>query len=196
MSSQRMTTTADLLSDLPASFSGQTVQLRELLSALGDRGMASALLLTTLPQLLPIPLGFSNLLTLPIILVAAQMITGRQSPWLPRWVMDRPIQWRRLDAACARVVPPLRRVERLICPRLGIVRSAWGNRLIGIGCLAFALVCLAPLPLTGWLPAGALFVIGVGMLEGDGLVMLLGLALGVVAVAVFLAVVTGLVELG
>lgn len=181
---------------LPHTFIGKTVRLRDLLTALGERGMASALLLTTLPQLLPLPLGFSNLLSLPIVAVAAQMAMGRESPWLPRWLLDRPIYRSRLDTVCGRAVPLLRRIEKLVRPRLGMIWSPWGSRLVGMSCLAIALMTLAPLPLTGWLPAFALITIGIGMLERDGLVVLAGLALGAVACAVFLVVVGGLVELG
>jgi hypothetical protein len=189
-------TTADLLTALPDAFAGNTVRLRELLAALGDRGMASALLLTTLPQLLPLPLGLSNLLSLPILVVAVQMALGRTQPWLPGWLLDRSLHRQRLDQACNRVTPLLRRTETLICPRLRLLWSSWGIRLTGLSCLTIALVLLAPLPLTGWLPAWALLLVGVGMLERDGLVLLAGLALGAAAVGVFIGIVTGLASLG
>lgn len=189
-------TTADLLASFPRIFVDDPVYLRQLLRTLGDRGLASVLLLLTLPQLLPMPLGVSNILALPIVLVAAQMAIGRHELWLPAWVLDRPIGRRWLLGACGRVVPLLRRVEYVIRPRLRGIWAPPGDRIVGLSCTLIAAVSITPLPLTGWLPAAALVIIALGMLERDGLVVLAGLTVGAIAVAVFVGVVAGLVEAG
>ena len=189
-------TTADLLAAFPRIFLQDPVRLRQLLRTLGDRGLASALLLLTLPQLLPMPLGLSNILALPIILVAAQMAIGRHVLWLPAWLLDRPIGRRWLLGACARAVPVLRRLEVVIRPRLRGIWAPPGDRVVGLSCTLIAAVSIAPLPLTGWLPALALVIVALGMLERDGLVVLAGLTVGAFAIAVFVAVVAGLVEAG
>lgn len=158
--------------------------------------MASALLLLTVPQVLPIPLLVSNLLALPILAVAVQFMLGRQRPWLPNWLLDKPISRERLEQICEKVVPPLRRVERLIRPRYANIWVRDGGRLLGLACIAIALVSVAPLPFTGWVPGWALLLIALGLLQHDGLVVLVGLAIGTVAVAIFIAVVVGLVSVG
>lgn len=189
-------TTADLLAAFPRIFHAETVRLRELFRVLGDRGLASALLLLTVPQLLPWPLGISNLLAMPILAVSIQMALGRHVLWLPEWFLDRPLHRSRLLHGCQRVVPMLRRVEILIRPRVQAVVSPPGTQLVGIVCVAISLISIAPLPLTGWLPAISLLVIALGMLERDGVVVLVGLALGGAAAAVFVLVITGLAEVG
>lgn len=189
-------TTADLLASFPRIFTGDKIRLRELMSTLGDRGLASALLLLTLPQLVPLPLGFSNILALPIVLVAVQMAVGRHVLWLPAWVMDRPIGRSWLLHACNRAVPLLRRIEVLIRPRMRGLWAPPGDRIVGLSCVLIAAVSITPLPLTGWLPAAALVIIALGMLERDGLVVIVGLSVGVIALLVFAGVVAGLVEAG
>lgn len=189
-------TTAELLASFPHIFRDDVVRLRVVFAVLGDRGMASALLLLTLPQLLPLPLGVSNALALPIVLVAAQMAIGRHTLWLPEWLLDRPIARRRLVMAANRVVPMLRRIETIIRPRLRWMWTRPATHALGVICLIIALISVAPLPLTGWLPACALIVIALGLLERDGAVVVMGLALGAAALAVFAAVVTGLAEVG
>lgn len=189
-------TTAELVASFPDIFRSETVRLRELMAVLGDRGLASALLLITLPQLLPLPLGVSNALAIPILLVTVQMAMGRRTLWLPRWLLDRPIHRRNLERARDRVAPLLRRVERIVRPRLAPVWSPTGSQFVGLSGVVIAAVSLTPLPFTGWLPAIALIVIALGMLERDGLVVLLGLAIGGVATAVGVALIAGLVQIG
>jgi hypothetical protein len=187
---------ADVLTALPGAFEGEEIRLRQLFGMLEKRGMAVALLLVTLPQLLPLPLGVANVLGVPVVLVAAQMAMGRRQLWLPRLLLDRPLTRRQLGTACARLVPPLRRIERLSRPRIGMLRTRWAARLIGLACLAIAVIFLAPVPFTAWLPAIALVLVGLGMLQGDGLFVLIGLGLGAAAIAFFLTVLAGLAGLG
>ncbi|WP_200372058.1 exopolysaccharide biosynthesis protein [Rhodovibrio salinarum] len=188
--------TADLLETFPRLFNEQRIPLRRLLDALGDRGMASALLLLTAPQLLPLPLGVSNALALPIVLIALQMAAGNSQPWLPEWVLNRPVTRDKVLGACRRMVPMMRRIERVIRPRWRHIWQPPGDRLVGLCCVVISLVSLAPLPLTGWLPGAALLIVALGLLERDGMIVASGLAVGAGAVAVFVAVVAGLVEAG
>jgi len=189
-------TTAELLAAFPRIFHQETVRLHQLFRVLGDRGLASALLLLTVPQLLPWPLGISNILALPILAVAIQMAMGRHTLWLPGWLLERPIRRERLLQACGRVVPLLRRLEIFVRPRVQAVLSPIGSRLVALACVLIAAISVAPLPLTGWLPAIALLIVALGMLERDGVVVLAGLAVGGVAIGVFVLVVTGLAHMG
>jgi hypothetical protein len=81
-------------------------------------------------------------------------------------------------------------------PRLRQLSRPPADRLVGISCVVIASVSIAPLPLTGWLPAAALVVVSVGLLERDGVIVLCGLGLGTIAIGVFVGVVAGLVEAG
>lgn len=189
-------TTAELLGAFPRLFTDPWVRLRDIFRVLGDRGLASALLLLALPQMLPLPLGVSNLLAVPMALVASQMALGRHSLWLPSWLLERPVQRTRLIQVSTRIVPWMRRVEIFIRPRLLSILSPIGCHLIGVCCAIVAAISLAPLPFTGWLPGLALIVTALGMLERDGVIVLCGLALGGIAAIVFILVVTGLTEVG
>lgn len=188
--------TADLLETFPRLFDEQRIPLRRLLEALGDRGMASALLVLSAPQLLPLPLGVSNALALPILLVTLQMAAGSRQPWLPEWVLDRPVTRDKVLGACRRTAPLMRRIERVIRTRWRHIWQPPADRLVGLCCVVISLVSLAPLPLTGWLPGAALLIVALGLLERDGMIVATGLALGAAAIGVFVAVVAGLVEAG
>jgi hypothetical protein len=189
-------TTAELLAAFPRIFSKERVSLRDLFRVLGDRGLASALLLLALPQMLPLPLGLSNLLAIPMALVAVQMAMGRHTLWLPEWFLERPVRRKRLIQATEKAVPWLQRLEMLVRPRFIAVLSPLGAHIIGVVCAIVAAIALAPLPLTGWLPGIALIVTALGMMERDGLVVLVGVGLGGVAMIVFAVVIGGLIQMG
>lgn len=184
-------TTGQLLASFPRIFGGETVSLRQILDVLGDRGLALVLLLVTIPQFLPLPLVLSNLLALPIVLVAGQIALGRHSLWLPAWLMQRPIRRRRLLQATDRAVPVLARIERFVRPRLEWVWSPAGGRIVGVVCFLISCVLLMPVPLTGWLPTLSLAMIALGLLERDGLVVLIGSLLGLVAGGILVSVLLG-----
>lgn len=189
-------TTADVLEMLARSLRGDSVQLRDILSIMGDRSMGSILLIVTLPQVMPIPVVLSNVLALPVLVVTAQMALGIRHPWLPRWLLERPIRRRPLAKACIRLVPLLRQVEKVVGPRPGIAQIQAGRRLVGWCCFVIAALLLTPLPLATWLPAWSLFAIALGLLERDGLVILGGLALGAISLVVIGAAIMSLIEVG
>jgi hypothetical protein len=49
----------------------------------GDDGLGPVLLVLSLPLLLPLPPGVTMLLALPLLVVAPQIVVGRQRLWLP-----------------------------------------------------------------------------------------------------------------
>ena len=189
-------TTSELVAAFPRIFAESDIRLRDILQVLGERGLASALLILALPQMLPLPLGVSNLLAVPMALVAFQIALGRHSLWLPAWLLDRPVPRERVVHASQRMVPLLRRIEMVVKPRLLILFAPLSLHAIGVLVALVAVVSLAPLPLTGWLPGCAIIVAALGILERDGVVVLIGLTLGLAAIAVFLLLVTGMAELG
>ena len=184
-----------LLESLPDQLTGGTFRLQELLDILRGRSMAAALLLAATPQVLPLPLFLANVLALPLVLLSAQILMGREIPWLPKWMRDRPIRRSRLEQLCRRMAPILRVMERFIRPRMGGVFGK-GERLIGLAAVVISLVAVVPLPLAGWLPGWSLVLIALGLLERDGLLVLLGVAVGAAAVGVLAAMVLGLVSVG
>ncbi|NUH63984.1 exopolysaccharide biosynthesis protein [Sulfitobacter sp. S0837] len=72
-------------------------------------------------------------------------------------------------------------LERLTQPRLQVVFQPTTERLLGMVLLCIALALFVPLPLSGWFPAIALFVAGIGFIERDGLVVLAGVGIGLAA---------------
>ncbi len=187
MTGERLRTSA-LLLGVVAEHAGERFSLRELLDRLGERSYGLLLLVLAVPNLLPNIPGINTLFGLLLMLVAIQMAAGLPRPWLPAVLLRRTFPQAGLAQAIARILPHLRRAERLLRPRWLRMSSAAAERLLGVLCLALGLVIALPLPFANWLPAFAVTVTAFGLAERDGVVLAAGMALG----GVVLAVVIGL----
>jgi hypothetical protein len=170
--------------------------LRSLSGVFGSRSFATAILLLMTPAALPLPTGgVTHVLEAIAVVIAAQMVLGRDELWLPdRW-KDRPLGSLTTGKAIPVLLRLIRRCERISHRRGAAVFShRWATRLCGalLGALA-AVAALAP-PFSGLdtLPAlGAvtvalaivlqdLVVLGVGVVVGGGgtlLILTVGAAL-------------------
>src|SRR5262249_7755276 len=119
---------------------------------------------------------------------------GRHTPWFPHWVMRQSWSREGLERFIARTLPYLERVERLLKPRLSFLLSWPGERLIGAGLLVLTVVLALPIPLGNWLPAFAITIVGLAIIEKDGLAVLMGFAVGAVSVVIAGAVAIGILK--
>jgi hypothetical protein len=62
------------------------------------------------------------------------------------------------------------------------------EQLLGVLMFFVAIALFMPIPLSGYIPAISLFLVGFGLVERDGLVVLAGAVIGMVAIAVTLLV--------
>ena len=140
-----------------------------------------------------IPL-LSAVLGVPLVLLAAQLSYGRHKPWFPDWLTSQSFPREGFVAVVNRALPFLERVEKLLRPRLTVLLSWTGERLVGIAILILAVVLTLPIPFANWLPACGIAVFGLAIVEKDGVAVLVGLALGIASVIVAATVVIGLVK--
>jgi hypothetical protein len=162
--------------------------------ALDDRGFGVLILIFALPNLVPVNIPLlSAVLGLPLVLLAAQLAYGRHKPWLPDWLARQSFPRLGFAAVVMHASPYLERAERLLRPRLPGLLSWTGERLIGVALLILALVLTAPIPLGNWLPAFAIAIIGLALVEKDGVAVLIGLGVGVVGLAVVATVIGGVI---
>ena len=187
--------TSQLLRDFLASHSEPRISLGALRDALGDRGFGVLLFIFALPNLVPVNIPLlSAVLGLPLVLLAAQLSYGRHKPWFPDWLTAQSFPRQGFSNVVLRALPFLERTERLLRPRLTMLLSWTGERVIGVAILILALVLTLPIPFANWLPACAIAIIALAILEKDGLAVLVGIAVGVVSVLVAATVVIGLIK--
>jgi len=166
------------------------VSLRAITIRLGDRSFGPLLLLAGLVTLAPligdIP-GVPTLMAAVVLIVATQILIGRERIWLPRWLLDRWVGASKVERAVAWLRRPARTVDRLLKPRLTRLAGRTGRRAIAVACIAIAAL-MPPMEFVPFSANGAgiaLAAFGLGMIARDGL--LAGLAF-TVTLATFAAV--------
>lgn len=153
-------------------------------AALGDRSFAALLIFFAALNLLPLPPPSSAILGLPLVIVAAQMLYGSVTVWLPRKVLDKSLTASQFRSAMGRLVPWLIWLERYIQPRYWPFWHRQGERVVGAIALLLALVVTLPIPLGNWLPALAIFLLGFALSERDGVLLAVGSVVGLLALMV------------
>lgn len=167
------------------------VTIRVMRDALADRSLAAMLLLFSIVNMMPFPPGSSAILGIPLVIVASQMVLGRDFAWLPNSILKRQFQTKHMKTLTTKIVPRLFWVEKYVRPRYWPMGHWLGERGLYIFCLALAVLVTLPIPLGNWLPAFALALLAIAISERDGLVLLIGTIVGFVAFGVAIFVVSG-----
>lgn len=184
---------SQILDAIGADERRERVSVSDLMRAMDARAVAALILLFALPNVVPTPPGTSSILGLPLLYLTAQMMLGKL-PWLPAIIADRSMTRSDFNSFVGRVTPLLARAERLLKPRLLFVTSATGERIIGGICLTLAIVLALPIPLGNMLPAFAITLMALGVLERDGLWVIIGFLVGVLSLVIVSGVVWALAK--
>ncbi len=182
-----------MLHALAQDDSRERIAVSDLLAALGDRALAALLFVFAVPNVLPVPPGTSTVLGAPLVFLAAQLAFGRR-PWLPTVIARRTMTRADFATVVRRIGPWLARAERLLRPRVERLAQPPMEYLIGLVCLLLAVVLVLPVPLGNILPALAISLLALGILERDGLWILAGLGTAVVSAIVVSGVVYAMVK--
>lgn len=170
--------TSKLILSFLEQHQGEKIFLQDLLRHMGDRAFGPTLLMCALPEALPLPVaGVSAIIGIPLIIVSAQLLLGFASPWLPQWIANRSIKRKDFEKIVYKVLPYLEKVEKVIRPRWQFFTTRKVERLLGLLLLLLGIIIALPIPLGNMLPAIAIVVICLGMIEKDGAAVVLGVAI-------------------
>jgi hypothetical protein len=166
-------------------------RLGDLVEVFGKRSFAIAFVLLLALPALPLPTGgVTHVFEVIAVLLALQLMVGRDEIWLPRRLCERELggDTKFLNA----LIRVIRRVERFSRPRLTFL---FGHRLsnfvFGLVVAAGSIAAFVAPPFTGLdtLPALGVVLISLGVLLEDFYVVIAGLV--VLAVGVFLEILLG-----
>jgi hypothetical protein len=171
---------SQILQQLADDAGRERISVGDLLAALSDRALGALLFVFACPNALPALPGTSVILGAPLVLLAAQLAFKRR-PWLPGFIAKRSMSRTDFQTLVGRICPWLQRAEKMLRPRA----SAWAlppmEYLVGAVCLLLAIVVLLPIPLGNMLPALAISMLALGILERDGYWIAGGLAMAAAA---------------
>ncbi|MCC7204209.1 MAG: exopolysaccharide biosynthesis protein [Phycisphaeraceae bacterium] len=174
---------SDDLQALLAESGGGGMTVGQIERALHGRGLAAVILLLALPFLFPVTIPLlSMVFGAAIGLLGLRLALGLKS-WLPEAIRGRMISPKALERIVRGGTRVALRLEKLLRPRWAWVFVPVVRSLIGLSIMIAAVVLSLPLPipLTNTIPAIAIILMAMGSMERDGLAVLVGQIVHVLA---------------
>ncbi|WP_119303879.1 exopolysaccharide biosynthesis protein [Dongia deserti] len=156
------------------------VTLAWLTSSLQERSFGLVMLIMALAALVP---GAAIFIGILLGFLAAQMILGRDSPGLPRFITSRRVPTRQVVRLVHRTIPLLKRMEKIIHPRWRTPFETT-KRIVGLVVLLLAVTLFSPFPFSHIIPALVIMLISFAYLEEDGALLCISLGTALVSLAI------------
>jgi hypothetical protein len=174
------------LTQLAEDVEGEAATMDWIMAQLHERAFGLFLLVLALPCCIPFLYGVPQVVALPLMVISVQMLIGRDVPWLPRKLGARTVSKASLQDLARRAVPWLRRIEAVSRPRLARLTYPPLDRVVGLALVLFSASILVPLPGTNTVPGIAVVIVAMGLLQRDGILVVLGAILGTSWIATLL----------
>jgi len=180
----------DVVGRLSAEAGPEGLTIREVLDRLDERSFGLLIVILAIPCLVPGLYGVPQVVGLVILLLAGQILLGREEPWLPDAMLNRRISKGWLETMAGFADKRMRWTERVSRPRLQMLASGPGERLAAIFMIIATLTIV--IPFTNTVPSVALTLLAVGLIQRDGLFVGAGAALTTAWAGFLLAIPIGL----
>lgn len=180
---ERQQPISSLLEDLVSGFAEHKVTLGDLLDRLGHQATAVILVIFSIPAIIPTPgIPAGMIFGSALAVISLQLIAGGNRFVLPRRLAKTNLPQNLLQRMLAWLVPKLAWLESWMRPRLPVLSKPGFLRLHGLVVLVMAVLIALPIPFGNVLPGLSIFLIGLGLAQRDGVVILVGWAFGLAAV--------------
>jgi hypothetical protein len=185
---RRPASASALLSGFAAAWTADEVRLDDIIDVLQDRVYGLVFLALAIPNMIP---GVALLLGVPLVIVSVQMVLGWPKPKLPGFIGRRAMKTADFRLFIAKAEPWLLRAERMLRPRGMLIFSPLGERLLGLVVLVMSVILTLPIWGANFVPALAICLIALALVEFDGLMAVLGLVAAAAGVAIAWGVIYG-----
>ena len=176
---------SDIADRMSEASDGNQASVKDMISTIGKRAFGPLLLVFGLIALSPIGAipGASLVLGALIILVAAQVLFGRDTPWFPKWLTRISVDNQKVQSSVDKIKPYLSKIDRFLRPRWQFLMAPPSPYIVAFLCIVLAAL-MYPLALVPWgvmAPALAIVVLSVGLTSHDGAVLAAGFVISVAA---------------
>ncbi len=157
------------------------VTIGDLIERFGNRGFGPMLvffgLIAAIPPIGGIP-GVPTSMGLMSVLLAGQMLVGRDHPWLPNFVRCRGVSVDKVEKARDKGKAVFSKVDALVSQRLEWAAGRTASFVVALCCVLLGLMMtpLELLPFAAAAPASAIVMLGLALTARDGVLMIIGFA--------------------
>lgn len=151
----------------------------QIIKKLGDRSYGFILLFFAIPSALPfsfIP-GISFIFSIPIALGSLAMAIGENTIWIPTILENQTISKKTFAKVIRYSLPIIRKTEYFLKPRYSMMNSRPLMILNGITIFFLSILLMLPIPFSNFFLASLIAVFSLGLIEKDGLFILLAYVL-------------------
>lgn len=172
------------------------ITLSELVQRVGDDGLLILAALLTLVFLLPVSIpGVSTVFGAAILLIGMSRLF-RRALWIPSSMKHRMIATRKLRPVLRKALPWLQKIERVSRPNRiqWLVADGAMERLNNLSLILGAVLLMMPfglIPFSNTFPAVALLFLAIGLLQRDGVCVLLGYISNLATIVYFTLLIGG-----
>ena len=173
----------DILARARDAADGERVDLVDLVRAFGDRAFGPVMILCSLFLMTPVGMlpGLPAAFGLIVIVFALQLLFRKDYPWMPQILRKVEISDAALERTQNKIAPFLRKIDKLIHPRLPWVTSGPMQALTALLAIVLAatLVPLGMVPFGVVAPAFIIGLLGLGLTARDGVLIIIGFLLSI-----------------
>jgi hypothetical protein len=158
----------------------------------GEKSFAVTILFLMFVPALPLPTGgITHVFEAITVVLAAQMVLGRRTIWLPQRWQRRELGALTTGKAVPFMIRRIRWFERFSRPRgARLFSQRWFLRVLGVVLMGFAIAAAAAPPFSGLdtLPALGAVAVALSIILEDVVVLGIGLAIGAAGIALILTI--------
>ncbi len=163
-----------------------TFSVEAILASIGVERVEASLLMFSIPAIVPISTE-TGTVAAPTGALGYQLLFNQKRIRLPGFILRQTVSRRALAVAIHAILPILEAAEKVARPRWKWVNHPAARRAIGLFVFVLALAIACPLFGFNPLHATSIFVMALGMAEQDGIAVLIGVAVGVLSLAMVAA---------
>jgi len=163
-------------------------KIKEVFKLLAGKGCPMLIVIFSLPFCIPIQIpGFSTPFGVILAFLGLRIAFGKKV-WWPNWILEKELQTKHIEFCGEKVIQMIQMFKKFLHPRLlFLIQNHFFYRLHGILIFILAILLSLPLPIpfSNMLAASPIFLIGLGLLEDDGLLIILGYCIALICFLAF-----------
>jgi hypothetical protein len=172
-----------LLDELETLSDGEQneVSLGEVMDAIGRKSFAPVLLAIGIVMLTP---GVPVILGCIVVIVASQMIFGRQRLWIPKWLEERHVRRSKVQTAVRYARTPAKWMDAMLTNRMEYLVQHNGRKLTAVLIMVVGLSTplLEFIPFSAHVAGAIISTLALAMVAGDGLIAAVAMILSAVGI--------------
>ncbi len=184
ISKDNINSTSALINDIYNKNIEDNIKIGTLLKSIDSGGFALLNLIFSIILMIPLPPPIAIIAGLIVMFLSFQMIIGMKEVWLPKFITEKSIKRSTLTIIVEKSTIYLYKLERFTRRRFTFVSNPITERIIGAFIFFLAGITLTPIVFANTIPGLAIILISFGMINKDGLMVIIGFIVGIFSIFV------------